>query len=94
MANAAATAIVTWMPPAATDNITPDNLINTVATHSPGATFGVGTTTVSYIFSDQAGNDATCTFRVDIGSKIMVLCVTVLKIYSLILASSFYVINK
>ncbi len=69
--NAQATTAVTWIPPTATDNITPDNLINTVATHSPGGSFGVGTTAVSYIFSDQAGNDATCTFNVIISCKII-----------------------
>ena len=69
VANAAATAVVTWTPPTATDNITPDNLITTVATHSPGGSFGVGTTAVSYVFTDQAGNDATCSFNVNVLGK-------------------------
>ncbi len=71
VANLQATTAVTWTPPTATDNITPDNLITTVATHSPGATFGVGATQVSYIFTDQAGNDATCSFNVIVSGKMI-----------------------
>ena len=32
--------------------------------HRPGDDFGVGPTQVSYICSDQAGNQATCSFTV------------------------------
>ena len=55
---------VTWSPPTATDNITPADQIITVATHTPGQQFPVGTTPVSYIFTDQANNEATCSFNV------------------------------
>ena len=58
------TAAVTWTPPTATDNITPEDQIITVATHTPGQQFPVGTTQVSYIFTDQANNEATCSFNV------------------------------
>ena len=59
---------VTWTPPTATDNVTPTAQIIEVSTHSPGATFSVGTpTTVGYIFRDQAGNENTqCSFTVTV----------------------------
>ena len=57
------TAAVTWIPPTATDNVTPTNQITMVTTHTSGQQFPVGTTAVSYIFRDLAGNEATCTFK-------------------------------
>ena len=69
------TATVTWTPPTATDNVTPVNQITTVATHAPGQQFPVGTTPVSYIFRDLAGNEATCSFNVVVQSELWVLSV-------------------
>ena len=69
VANAAATTAVQWTPPTATDNVTPDNLITITPTHSPGDSFGFGTTTVGYTFRDQAGNEAVCTFMVTVSGK-------------------------
>lgn len=56
--------VVVWSEPTATD-------ISGVATvvsrsHMPGQMFTVGITTVTYIFADDAGNTAICTFNVDI----------------------------
>ena len=63
------TAAVTWTEPTATDNVTPANQITMLATHSPGQQFAVGTTAVSYIFRDLAGNEATCSFNVIVQSS-------------------------
>ena len=56
------TAVATWTEPTATDNsgISPTRL----QTHRSGESFSVGQTEVTYIFTDQAGNAATCSFTV------------------------------
>ncbi|XP_072051832.1 uncharacterized protein [Amphiura filiformis] len=66
VANVGSTATVTWQPPTATDNVTPAGQIIQAQTHSPGTQFQVGTTTVSYLFTDAAGNNAICTFTVTV----------------------------
>ena len=66
------TAAVTWTPPTATDNVTPTDQITMLATHSIGQQFPVGTTAVSYIFRDLAGNEATCSFNVIVQSELFV----------------------
>ena len=58
------TVAVTWTDPTATDNVTPTNQIIGTQTHTSGTQFGVGTTTVTYLFQDAAGNSALCTFDV------------------------------
>ncbi len=55
---------VTWTEPTATDNSGIVTL--TQRTHAPGAFFPVGTTEVSYTFTDGSGNSATCTFNVNV----------------------------
>ena len=61
------TAIATWTEPTATDNsgISPTRL----QTHRSGESFTVGQTDVTYIFTDQAGNAATCSFTVTVTGK-------------------------
>lgn len=57
---------VTWFEPTATD----DSGLATFLverTHAPGYSFPVGITQVTYTFSDQAGNLASCIFTVIIG---------------------------
>ena len=55
-------AVVTWTEPTATDN---SGMAATVTqSHQPGQSFPVGTTEVTYTFTDQAGNQATCQFEV------------------------------
>ena len=66
------TAAVTWTPPTATDNITPTDQITMFVTHNIGQQFPVGTTPVSYIFRDLAGNEATCSFNVIVQSELFV----------------------
>jgi hypothetical protein len=55
--------VATWTPPTASDNCT---LASFTSTHSPGATFPVGTTTVTYEAKDGATppNTTLCSFNV------------------------------
>jgi hypothetical protein len=57
-------AVVTWTPPTANDNCDPSPTFT--STHSPGDTFPVGTTTVTYTATDACGNTSTCTFDVTV----------------------------
>jgi len=56
-------AAVTWTAPTATDNCGVDDV---VPSHTPGASFPTGTTTVSYTASDAAGNETTASFTVTV----------------------------
>ncbi|MFN8153723.1 MAG: MopE-related protein [Bacteroidia bacterium] len=55
--------IVTWTPPTASDNCT---LISLTGDYTPGSSFSVGTTTVTYTATDNAGLSSTCSFTVTI----------------------------
>ena len=58
----ASAAIVSWVEPTATDN---DGQAVTVSrSQAPSTAFNIGSTAVSYVFTDTAGNQATCTFNV------------------------------
>ena len=57
-------ATVTWTEPTATDNSGVVSL--TGRTHQPGSFFPVGTTEVTYTFTDGSGNSATCVFNVNV----------------------------
>ena len=59
---------VPWTDPTATDNsgMTP----TLTQSHIPGDSFSVGTTQVTYTFTDMVGNQATCTFSVTIGKSV------------------------
>ena len=57
---------VMWTEPTATDN---SGMTPTVTqSHQPGDSFLVGTTQVTYTFTDIAGNEAMCSFTVTIGN--------------------------
>ncbi len=58
-----ASANATWSAPTATDACAPVSVNNNYA---PGSTFPLGTTTVSYQFSDKKGNKSTCNFNVTV----------------------------
>jgi len=59
------TQTATWTQPAATDNCS--NITTWLSrSHVPGATFGIGTTPVTYVFEDGAGNRSTCSFSVTV----------------------------
>jgi|GEM_PF-3900202 len=55
----------TWMPPTFTDNC---GVANVSSTHSPGARFPVGSTTVTYTAEDAAGNEIECSFEVEVST--------------------------
>jgi gliding motility-associated-like protein len=61
-ANASCTATATWIVPQATDNCS----VTLTSTHSPGSTFGLGTTQVKYTATDGIGNSSTCSFNVTV----------------------------
>ena len=53
---------VTWIAPTATDNL--GGIPTVMQTHRPGDSFPVGTTPVTYTFTDTSGNSAQCAFTV------------------------------
>ena len=57
--------IVFWMEPTATDDS--GQVPNVIASHQSGDAFPVGPMVVSYTATDQAGNQAACTFTITIG---------------------------
>jgi gliding motility-associated-like protein len=62
-ANASCEAVANWTAPMASDNCV---ISSTAATHAPGSTFPIGTTTVIYSATDAAGNTGTCSFTVQV----------------------------
>jgi gliding motility-associated-like protein len=60
-ANASCQAVVSWTAPTFTDNCSGGTL---TTTKTPGSTFSVGTTRVTYTATDAAGNTSACTFNV------------------------------
>jgi gliding motility-associated-like protein len=56
-------AIVNWTAPTATDNC---SAVTLVSNHNPGDLFSTGTTTVTYIATDAAGNSFTCSFDITV----------------------------
>ena len=53
---------VTWTPPQVNDNCN----VTVIASHLSGATFEVGTTTVTYTATDGSGNATLCSFDVTV----------------------------
>ncbi|XP_072169501.1 hyalin-like [Diadema setosum] len=58
---------VTWSLPTATDvsGVT----VFQSSTHSPGSTFNVGVTDVTYVYADGSGNTGSCTFTVTVQTE-------------------------
>ncbi|WP_242135710.1 HYR domain-containing protein, partial [Aestuariivivens marinum] len=56
-------AVVTWTEPTASDNC---GVTSFTSTHSPGDTFSLGTTTVTYTAMDATGNTSTCSFDITV----------------------------
>lgn len=63
-ANADCAAIVSWVAPAVTDNC--NSGVTIAPSHNPEDSFDLGTTIVTYIATDEAGNETTCTFNVTV----------------------------
>ena len=53
---------VSWLEPSAYDES--GNVTLLVKTNSPGDRFGIGTTTVTYLFADPSNNMASCDFKI------------------------------
>jgi hypothetical protein len=69
-------ATVTWTEPTALDNCD-GPLTYQTRSHTPGSIFQVGTTQVSYTFSDSEGNQEECVFEIivtDVESPVVVSC--------------------
>ena len=60
---------ISWLEPTADDNETPTPMIKRTRTHEPGEKFTNGTTIVTYTFTDDARNTATCAFIVSVKCK-------------------------
>ncbi len=56
-------AVVTWPPPTASDNV---GVTSFTSPHNPGDTFALGTTTVTYTALDAAGKSSTASFTVTV----------------------------
>ena len=52
----------TWTEPTAVDNSGEE--VRVIRSHAPGNEFGIGESSVHYIFIDQSGNDAQCIFTI------------------------------
>ncbi|GAA5031520.1 hypothetical protein GCM10011506_20580 [Marivirga lumbricoides] len=65
-ANNSCQAVVNWNAPTASDNC---EQVNLNSTHNPGATFGLGTTTVTYTANDASGNNAQRSFTVTVSDN-------------------------
>ena len=62
------TAVVTWIPPTATDN-TGDIPLTLTSTYDPGDKFEIGITTVAYVVKDRSGNLAMASFTITVVGK-------------------------
>ena len=62
---------VTWLEPTATDDCTASPTV--FRTHNSGDNFPIGVTQVRYLFTDDAGNQGTCTFTIT-GKYVKFIC--------------------
>ena len=62
-------AVVNWTEPIADDNCTAAGSLVWTKSHLPGATFPVGTTTVTYEVMDTFGNTSSCSFTVTVNDN-------------------------
>ena len=68
------TAVVNWTAPTATDDCTA--IVTIINDAPPGNSFNLGTTTVTYTATDDAGNTATCSFDVTVMQESIDPCET------------------
>ncbi|WP_346855037.1 HYR domain-containing protein [uncultured Draconibacterium sp.] len=63
-------AVVSWTEPTASDNATLTENLVWNKSHTPGSTFPVGTTTVTYTVTDESGNTSTpCSFTITVNDN-------------------------
>ncbi|XP_033625807.1 mucin-17-like isoform X2 [Asterias rubens] len=65
LASGSTSVALSWVEPTATDN---SGAVSTSRTHQPGQSFSEGETTVTYTFSDSAGNQDTCSFLITVNA--------------------------
>lgn len=65
-ANSSCQAVVNWTEPSVSDNC--EGAALTVS-KPPGSVFDIGTTAVTYMATDAAGNTSSCSFKVNVGDK-------------------------
>lgn len=58
-------AVVSWTAPTATDNV--NGAVTPLGSATPGSTFPIGVTPVTYNATDGSGNTSSCTFDVSVG---------------------------
>jgi hypothetical protein len=68
MANMSCKAVVSWIPPVATDNCTG---LTVTSSHEPGDSFDIGTTVVTYTATDACGQVALCQFDVVVDGDVL-----------------------
>ena len=64
--NSGTQVIISWTPPTATDN---SGVFTLTSDYSPGDSFAIGATTVTYTATDASGLTATCSFAVTVVGK-------------------------
>lgn len=60
--------VVSWQEPDATSSC---GTVTTTRSHAPGDAFPAGTTTVTYQFTSQAGNTASCSFNILVEDEVL-----------------------
>lgn len=66
VAQGVTTVTASWVPPTAVDN---SGSFSTVSSYVPGNVFDLGSTAVTYTFTDPSGNFAVCAFNVIVNRK-------------------------
>lgn len=79
--------VVTWIEPTAVDNSGLEVII--VQNASPGMEFPIGDFSVTYTFTDPAGNAATCQFVVSVVGKSLVSEIFIIMFFMLSLFMQF-----
>lgn len=59
-------AVATWTAPTTSDNCSVSSF---TSTHTSGSEFNLGTTTITYVATDAAGNSSTCSFVVTVADN-------------------------
>jgi len=67
--NATCLQTASWTAPTVTDNCPDGGSTALTSTHTPGSSFAVGTTTVTYTATDGSGNTQTCSFTVTVSDN-------------------------
>ena len=78
-------AVVTWTAPTVTDN---SGFYTLSSSHSSGASFSIGITTVTYTVVDAAGNTASYSFKITVVGKLIYFILHMNQHFSVIFLSA------